>query len=135
MRTKASKVWQRMGRLVFAASLALGLGFSAVGVALPALAEEAPKADMTDKADPVLTRARLLSVFKEDGNRLYVRLKLLPHSKLPFATQTLRVADRALVADIPEGAWVKFTARRMDGENTVTAIQVVDECKRFQPCD
>lgn len=130
MRTKESKVCQRMGRLVFAASLALG--FSAVGVALPALAEAAPKAVT---ADPVLTRARLVSVFKEDGNRLYVRLKLLPHSKLPFATQTLRVADRALVADIPEGAWVKFTARRMEGENTVTAIQVVDECKRFQPCD
>ncbi len=27
------------------------------------------------------------------------------------------------------------TARHADGENTVTAVQVVEECQRFQKCD
>ncbi len=130
MKTEVWTVWQWMIRLVCAASLALG--FSALGVSLPTLAEEAREAAMTD---PALTRARLVSVFKEDGNRLYVRLRLLPRSKLPFATQTFRVKDRALVVDITDGAWVKFATQRVEGENTVTAIHVVDECKRFQPCD
>ncbi|KRD50340.1 hypothetical protein ASE52_08215 [Acidovorax sp. Root275] len=86
-------------------------------------------------AEPVFTRARLVSVQKEDGNRLYVRLKLLPSSKLPFTTQRFKVSDRALLTGIPEGSWVKFTARHMDGENTLTSIQLTPECKRFQPCD
>lgn len=42
--------------------------------------------------------------------------------------------DRSLV-DIPEGAWVRFVAQHIDGKNVLTAIHVVDECKRFQPCD
>lgn len=88
-------------------------------------------------ADPpaVFTRAQLVSVFEEPDGKLYVRLKLLPRSKLPFATLSFRVAERSLVAGIAEGAWVKFGAQRIDGENTVTALHAVAECKRFQPCD
>lgn len=86
-------------------------------------------------AATVFTRARVASYFEEAGNKSYVRLKLLPRSKLPFTTQTFRVRDRSLVADIPAGAWVKFTARRIDGENVLTAIHVVPECVRSQPCD
>lgn len=69
------------------------------------------------------------------GDKLYIRLKLLPRAKLPFTTQTFRVMDGALLAGIPEGSWVKFTARHIDGDNTVTSIQLAEECKRFQPCD
>ncbi|MEJ8856314.1 hypothetical protein WKW79_17165 [Variovorax robiniae] len=83
----------------------------------------------------VFTRARVTSFLQEADNRFYVRLKLLPLAKLPFTTQAFRVTDRSLLADIPEGAWVKFTSRRVDGENVLTAIHVVDECKRFDPCD
>ena len=84
---------------------------------------------------PVYTRARLTSTFEEDGGKLYVRLRLLPRAKIPFTTQAFRVRDRSLVAGLPEGAWVKFTTERVDGENTLTSIQVVEECKRFQHCD
>ena len=84
---------------------------------------------------PVFTRARLTSSYEEPGGKFYVRLKLLPKSKIPFATQTFRLPDRSLLADIPEGSWVKFTSKHIDGENTLTAIQTVAECKRFQPCD
>ncbi|MBU0749319.1 MAG: hypothetical protein KKG67_21280 [Gammaproteobacteria bacterium] len=86
-------------------------------------------------AEPVFTRARLVSVQPDRDGRLLVRLKLLPRSKIPFSTLTFTVRDRALVADIPEGAWVKFTARSVEGENLLTAIHVVEECRRFQPCD
>ena len=83
----------------------------------------------------VFTRARVTSFLQEPDNRFYVRLKLLPQAKLPFTTLAFRVTDRSLLADIPEGAWVKFTSRRVEGENVLTAIHMVDECKRFQPCD
>ena len=84
---------------------------------------------------PVFTRARLASSYEEPGGKLYVRLKLLPRSKIPFATQTFRLPDRSLLADIPDGSWVKFTSKHIDGENTLMSIHTVAECKRFQPCD
>lgn len=71
----------------------------------------------------------------EPDGKFYVRLKLLPRSKIPFATQTFRLRDRSLLAEIPEGSPVKFTARHSDGENTLTSIHAVAECQRFQPCD
>ena len=86
-------------------------------------------------AEPVFTRARVRSFLEEPGGKFYVRLKLLPRTKIPFSTQTFRVTDRALLTGIQEGAWVKFTSRHIDGENTVTSIQAVAECVRFQQCD
>ena len=92
-------------------------------------------AAQANESVPVSTRARLMSYYEEPGGKLYVRLKLLPRSKLPFTTQTFRMPDRALLAAIPEGSWVKFTSKHIAGENTLTSIDVVAECKRFQPCD
>jgi Cu/Ag efflux protein CusF len=83
----------------------------------------------------VFTRARLTSSYEEPGGKLYVRLKLLPRSKIPFTTQTFRLPDRSLLADIPEGSWVRFTSKHIDGENTVITMQAAAECRRFQPCD
>ncbi|MDQ0074550.1 Cu/Ag efflux protein CusF [Variovorax boronicumulans] len=84
---------------------------------------------------PVFTRARLTSSYEESGGKLYVRLKLLPRSKIPFSTQTFRLPDRSLLADIPDGSWVEFTSKHIDGENTLMSIHAVAECKRFQSCD
>jgi len=92
-------------------------------------------AAQANEPPPVFTRARLTSSYEEPGGKLYVRLKLLPRSKIPFTTHTFRLPNRTLLADVPEGSWVKFTAKHIDGENTLTAIHVVAECKRFQPCD
>ena len=83
----------------------------------------------------VPTRARITSSYEEPDGKFYVRLKLLPRSKIPFMTQTFRLSDRSLVAGMPEGTWVKFTSRHVDGENVVTSIHAVAECKRFQPCN
>ena len=69
------------------------------------------------------------------GTATLVRLKLLPRAKLPFTTQTFRVVNPALLHGISQGAWVQFTARHIDGENTLTSIRVTAECKRFEPCD
>jgi Cu/Ag efflux protein CusF len=88
-----------------------------------------------DEPVQVSTRARLTSSYEEPGGKLYVRLKMLPRSKIPFTTQTFRLRDRSLVAGIPEGTWVKFSSRHIDGENVLTSIHAVAECKRFQPCD
>ena len=69
------------------------------------------------------------------GNATLVRLKLLPRAKLPFTTQTFRVVNPALLHGISQGAWVQFTARHIDGENTLTSIRATVECKRFERCD
>ncbi|MDM0112810.1 copper-binding protein [Variovorax sp. J22R133] len=87
------------------------------------------------EAATVFTRARLQSVFQEADGKLYVRLKLLPGAKIPFTTQTFRLPDRSLLAEIPEGSPVKFTSKQVDGENTVTAIHMAPDCKRFEKCD
>lgn len=101
--------------------------------AMSAVAMSAAAAQANEPAT-VFTRARLTSTFEEPGGKLYVRLKLLPRSKIPFTTQTFRLAERSLLADIPDGSWVKFTSKHVDGENTVTFIQLAEECRRFQPC-
>lgn len=89
-----------------------------------------------DAAAPVYTRARLVSVEADaGGNATHVRLKLLPRAKLPFTVQTFRVVNPALLHGIPQGAWVQFTARHIDGENTLTSIRVTAECRRFERCD
>lgn len=105
-----------------------------IASAMSALAMSGAAAQANDPA-PVFTRARLTSSYEEPGGKLYVRLKLLPTAKIPFTTQTFRLPDRSLLADIPEGSWVKFTSKRIDGENALTSIHAVAECKRFQPCD
>jgi len=105
-----------------------------IAVAMCAVVASTAAAQTNDPA-AVSTRARLASSFEEPGGKLYVRLKLLPRSKVPFTTQTFRLLDRSLTADIPEGSWVRFTSKHLDGENTLTSIRVVPECKRFQPCD
>lgn len=118
--------------LVVAASLCCAPMPSAVAAPSAPAAQGDPGAATVE---PVYTRARLVSVQKEPDGRLLVRLKLLPRSKIPFSTLTFVAMDRALLAGIPEGAWVKFTARSEDGVNWLTAIHVVEECRRFQPCD
>ena len=37
-------------------------------------------------------------------------------------------------AGIAEGSWVRFTAKHIDGEATLTSIRATAECKRFQEC-
>lgn len=99
------------------------------GVASAAVEGAAPAA-------PVYTRARVVSLEADaGGNATLVRLKLLPRAKLPFTILTFRVVNPGLLHGISQGAWVQFTARHIDGENTLTSIRVTAECKRFERCD
>ena len=114
----------------------VGLAFAAtLALTGEAAAQSAALKQGQEPVAPVFTRARLVFVSQEAGGKRYVRLKLLPRAKIPFTTQVFQVADPALLAGISEGAWVRFTARHMDGENTLTAIHVVEECPRFQQCE
>ena len=119
----------------FATALALAAVCSAAG-AQPVAPAGAASAAAEDAASQVYTRARLVSVEADaSGTATLVRLKLLPRAKLPFTTQTFRVANPALLHGISQGSWVQFTARHIDGENTLTSIRVTAECKRFERCD
>ena len=124
-------------RCGFATALALAAVWGAAGAQSVAPAGAASAAvEGAAPAAPVYTRARLVSVEADaGGNATLVRLKLLPRAKLPFTTQTFRVVNPALLHGIPQGAWVQFTARHIDGENTLTSIRVTAECKRLEPCD
>ena len=128
--------WEQRGCGV-ATALALAAVWGAAGAQPVAPAGAASAAgEGAAPASPVYTRARLVSVEADaGGNTTHVRLKLLPRAKLPFTTQTFRVANPALLHGIPQGAWVQFTARHMEGENTLTSIRVTAECKRFERCD
>lgn len=101
-----------------------------------AAAQNAGSASMEPEAGTtvVFTRARFASSYQGAG-KTYVRLRLLPRSKIPFTTQTFRVMDSLLLAGISEGAWVKFTSRNVDGENVLAALHAVPACVRFQPCE
>jgi Cu/Ag efflux protein CusF len=115
--------------LVIASSLATAM-------AAPAYSAEPKVVDPhAETAKPVTTYARLTSFKEEPGGKLYVRLKLVPRAKLPFTVQAFRVRDRTLLEGLAEGSWVRFTAKHIDGENTLTSIRVAPECKRFQECD
>jgi Cu/Ag efflux protein CusF len=85
-------------------------------------------------ATEVYTRAVVRSISKEDGERLYIRLKLIPRAKIPFSTLTYRVFDERLVQGLREGDSVAFKAERRDGENVVTAIHAAVPCERFKEC-
>ena len=113
--------------------LMTALSLAIVNGAAAQRAEPQP-AEAASDAAPVTTYARLVSTREEADGKLYVRLKLLPRAKLPFTVQRFRVKDRALLAGIAEGSWVRFTAKHIDGENTLTSIHATAECKRFQEC-
>lgn len=104
---------------------------AAVLASCSALADDATAIASTT----IYTRAEVRSFFEEADGRFYVRLKLLPRAKIPFTTQNFLVADRSLLAGIKEGASVRFTARHLAGENTLTSIQLADPCRRFQKCE
>lgn len=96
----------------------------------------AASADRASDAPVVYTRGRLVSFQKEAATgKAYVRLKLLPRSKIPFTIQTFRVLEPGMLEGIAPGSWVQFTAQHIAGENTLTGIRATAECRRFERCD
>lgn len=98
-------------------------------------ARAAGTAEPSANAADVYTRGVVRSISEEDGNRLYIRLKLVPRAKLPFTTVTYRVMDPSLVAGLREGQSIAFRAERRDGQNVLTAIRLAQPCQRFQTCE
>jgi Cu/Ag efflux protein CusF len=114
---------------VLAAIMSLALAASAPIVAHAVGAAEAPAS-----AAEVYTRAIVRSVSTNDDKHLYIRLKLIPRSKIPFSTVTYRVLDAHLIAGLREGDSVAFKAERLDGENVLRAIHTAAPCERFKEC-
>jgi Cu/Ag efflux protein CusF len=106
----------------------------AAACAAATAAGAAPAAAASASGD-VETRAVVRSTFEQAGGRLYIQLKLVPRSKLPFTTITYRVLDRGLVAKVRAGDSVAFRAQRMEGENVLTALRPAPPCERFRPCE
>jgi Cu/Ag efflux protein CusF len=100
---------------------------------LPAAERMAAQTKKAEDGQRLYTQARLMSRF-EEGGQTWVRLKLVPNAKIPFATQALLLRDPALLAGIADGTSVEFQLDQIDGRNTVTALRVATACKRFQRC-
>lgn len=98
------------------------------------LAHAAGPVEPSASAPEVYTRAVVRSISKEDGERLYIRLKLIPRSKIPFSTVTYRVLDPRLIEGLREGDSVAFKAERLNGENVLTTIHAAAPCERFREC-
>ena len=105
-------------------------------LAAPALnvAHAAGAVEPTASAAEVYTRAIVRSISRDEGKHLYIRLKLMPRSKIPFSTVTYRVLDARLVVGLREGDSVGFKAERLNGENVLTAIHTATACERFKEC-
>jgi len=124
-----SDVDRMKSAFLLVAVIPLVLAAPALNVACAAAAVEPPPS-----ATDVYTRAIVRSISEEDGKRLYIRLKLIPRSKIPFSTVTYRVFDPRLMAGLREGQSVAFRAERLDGENVLTAIRIETPCQRFKEC-
>lgn len=105
-----------------------------LGVALGVGSAGAAAADAASGPAPVYTRAVVRSVTVEDGQRLTIRLKLVPGAKIPFSTLTYRVLDARLVEGLRAGDSVAFVAVRQGGENVLTAIHPAAPCPRWEAC-
>jgi hypothetical protein len=85
-----------------------------------------PVTGATKATDKVLTQATVQSRFEEEGGaRLYVRLKLRLIVQAPFTTLTYRVPDRVTWEGLQPREKVVFSAARIGGENTLTAVRVL----------
>ncbi len=84
-------------------------------------------------AKPVYTRAVVRSL-PSAAEPNTVRLKLLPHGKLPFTTVSFGVERPELLQDIRVGDEVGFVAERRASGNTLMRLRKVAPCVRFQPC-
>ena len=115
--------------LVLAAVIPLVLAALPHNVAHAAGAIEEPAS-----AAEVYTRAIVRSISKDEGKHLYIRLKLMPRSKIPFSTVTYRVLDASLITGLREGDSIAFKAKRLDGENVLTDIHTATPCERFKEC-
>ena len=98
------------------------------------VAHSAGTVEPTASASEVYTRAIIQSISTDEGKHLYIRLKLMPLSKIPFSTVTYRVLDARLVAGLRKGDSVAFKAERLDGGNVLTALHTATPCERFKEC-
>ena len=75
-------------------------------------------------ADTAGTPGEVRSIEHRSDGRAFIRLKLrLPGGDLRFTTLTYRVRDASLIEGVAQGQQVRFAARRIEGENTLTAIE------------
>lgn len=82
----------------------------------------------------VYTRATVRQLPTASEQPAVVRLKIMPHGKIPFSTLSFRVDDARLLQGIAVGDEVGFIAERGAGVNTLKALRKVPPCVRFQPC-
>ena len=75
-------------------------------------------------ADTAGTPGEVRGIEHRSDGRAFIRLKLrLPGGDLRFTTLTYRVRDASLIEGVAQGQQVRFAARRIEGENTLTAIE------------
>ena len=95
-----------------------GLGMIAASIAMPALAADAS----SPAGSTPLTEGEVRKVDKEAG-RLTLRHGRIENLDMPGMTMVFRVADPKMLDGVKEGDSVRFSAERVNGALTVTAIE------------
>ena len=95
-----------------------GLGMIAASVAMPVLATTAS----SPVASTPLAEGEVRKVDKEAG-KLTLRHGRIENLDMPGMTMVFRVADPKMLDGVKEGDSVRFSAERVNGALTVTAIE------------
>jgi Cu/Ag efflux protein CusF len=82
-----------------------------------------PPAASAAAAPAAMTEGEVRKVDKEQG-KLTLRHGAISNLEMPGMTMVFRVADLKMLDIVKEGDKVKFTADKVDGALTVTAIEV-----------
>jgi Cu(I)/Ag(I) efflux system protein CusF len=104
------------------AAVALACPFGAIAQAAPASAAGPGGPPPAVTADPLPADGEVRKVDRERG-KLTLRHGPLPNLDMPPMTMVFTVADRALLEGLQEGDKVRFSADKINGVYTVTAIR------------
>jgi Cu(I)/Ag(I) efflux system protein CusF len=97
----------------------LGAAFAALLLAAPLSHADDPKA--ASAAQGRMTEGEVRKIDKEQG-KLTVKHGEIRNLEMPAMTMVFRVKDKALLDKVKEGDKIKFSADKIDGNFTITAI-------------
>jgi len=111
-------------RILLAIALAAASGAHAQGAAVDHSAHHAPAASASASA-PVQSDGEVRKIDKAQG-KVTLRHGPLQNLDMPAMTMVFKAADPKLLDGLKQGDKVRFTAEKVNGTLSVTALEVVE---------
>ena len=109
-------------RILLAIALAVASGAHAQGVPVDHSAHHAPAASASA---PVQSDGEVRKIDRAQG-KVTLRHGPLPNLDMPAMTMVFKAADPKLLDGLKQGDKVRFTAEKVNGTLSVTALEVVE---------